>query len=254
MDAAYARQVIEDELKACERAKGVEVLLAVESGSRCWGFESPDSDYDVRFVYARPKEDYLRLESVRDTIEWRMDDDIDMVGWDLSKFLRLMRASNPSVFEWLGSPIVYREAHRFHKVRMMSYECFDPVASAHHYYGMAKKHDARYIRNGNVTPKRYLYVVRSTLACIWSTERQIPVPMAFEDLKDATLDEEMVPVVDELVRTKREGLEKESCERNPELEAWVESWLGECESAMRNMRHRKQVPWEELDELFRELL
>ena len=90
---------IQHELSACEHAKGVRVLLAVESGSRCWGFPSENSDWDVRFVYARPKDDYLRLESVRDNIEWRLDDDLDVVGWDISKFLRLLRGSNPTAFE-----------------------------------------------------------------------------------------------------------------------------------------------------------
>jgi len=74
------RETIREELLAIERERGVRVLLAVESGSRAWGMASPDSDYDVRFVYARREEDYLRLEEVRDTIEWRLDETYDDVG------------------------------------------------------------------------------------------------------------------------------------------------------------------------------
>ena len=111
------RETISEELLAVEREKDVRVLLAVESGSRAWDMASEDSDYDVRFVYMRREEDYLRLEDVRDTIEWRLDETYDVVGWDLCKFLRLMRGSNPTVFEWLESPIVYREDPAFDNVR-----------------------------------------------------------------------------------------------------------------------------------------
>ena len=35
---------IRSELKQIEGQKGVRILHAVESGSRAWGFSSPDSD------------------------------------------------------------------------------------------------------------------------------------------------------------------------------------------------------------------
>ena len=60
---------INEKLNEIEQKEGVRILHAVESGSRAWGFASPDSDYDVRFVYVRPAEDYLRLDEPRDVIE-----------------------------------------------------------------------------------------------------------------------------------------------------------------------------------------
>ena len=114
------------------------VLLAVESGSRAWGFESPDSDFDVRLVYVRPIEYYLRLQSTRDVLEWRLDEVLDVSGWDLDKALRLMRGANPSLFEWLASPIVYAEDSAFAAVRDLAADCFSPVSSAHHYLSMAR--------------------------------------------------------------------------------------------------------------------
>ena len=253
-----AHQVIEAiqrELSACEHAEGVRILLAVESGSRCWGFPSENSDWDVRFVYARPKDDYLRLESVRDNIEWRLDDDLDVVGWDISKFLRLLRGSNPSAFEWLGSPIVYREEACFEAVREAAPRCFNPASSAHHYLGMAKKHDMRYIRNGNTSIKRYLYAVRALLACKWSIEERQPVPMAFEELKAAMLEPDMVPLVDELIESKRSGLEREHCEPISELNDWV---LAQEEVLRVRISELKgtaeQVPWSVLDKIFLEII
>ena len=79
--------------------ENVKILHCVESGSRAWGFASPDSDYDVRFIYIRPKEYYLRLEKTRDVIEWQLDDTLDINGWDIQKMLRLLHKSNPTVFE-----------------------------------------------------------------------------------------------------------------------------------------------------------
>ena len=111
-------KLICSKLHEIEKENNVKILLAVESGSRAWGFASPDSDYDVRFIYVRPKEDYLRLENVRDVIELPIDDVLDINGWDLQKTLRLLYKSNPTLFEWFSSPIVYLEtdfADRFRK-------------------------------------------------------------------------------------------------------------------------------------------
>ena len=102
-------KIIVQRLHEIEEREHVRILLAVESGSRAWGFASPDSDYDVRFLYVRTMTDYLRLDPVRDVIEQPINDLLDMNGWDLQKALRLLYKSNPTLFEWLKSPIVYME-------------------------------------------------------------------------------------------------------------------------------------------------
>ena len=172
-------------------------------------------------MYVRRTNDYLRLESVRDTIEWRLDEELDVVGWDVAKFLRLLRGSNPTAFEWLGSTVVYREDPAFNAVRDVAPKCFNPVTHAHHYLGMATKHSVRYLRSGNATLKRYLYAVRALLACRWAIAEQRPVPMAFEELKAAMLEPDMVPLIDEIVGVKRSGAEADRCEAIPELDEWV---------------------------------
>lgn len=100
---------INEELKKIEESEDVKIIMAVESGSRAWGFASPDSDYDVRFIYVRNKTDYLRLDSVRDVIEWRLDEVLDISGWDIRKALQLLYKSNPTLFEWCSSAIIYKE-------------------------------------------------------------------------------------------------------------------------------------------------
>ena len=100
--------LIKEKLHEIEQRENCRILLAVESGSRAWGFASPDSDYDVRFIYVRPRESYLRLNRARDVIELPINGVLDINGWDVDKTLKLLHKSNPTVFEWFSSPIVYQ--------------------------------------------------------------------------------------------------------------------------------------------------
>ena len=110
------RKIIIDKLKEIEERENIKILHCIESGSRAWGFASPDSDYDVRFIYVRNKDFYLRLDKTRDVIEWQLDDTLDINGWDLQKALRLLYKSNPTVFEWNASPIVYKTTDEWAKI------------------------------------------------------------------------------------------------------------------------------------------
>ena len=106
------KALILQRLKEIESRYDVRILLAVESGSRAWGFASKDSDYDVRFIYVRPRDFYLRLDKTRDVIEWQLDDTLDINGWDITKTLTLLHSSNPTLFEWNSSPIVYKTTNQ----------------------------------------------------------------------------------------------------------------------------------------------
>lgn len=88
------REAILLELEKIEKQHCVRILHAVESGSRAWGFASPDSDYDVRFIYVRPAEDYIRIDEIRDVIEWKLDQVLDINGWDLKKAMRQFARGN----------------------------------------------------------------------------------------------------------------------------------------------------------------
>ena len=101
--------IINKKLKEIEEKENIKILLAVESGSRAWGFASSDSDYDVRFIYVRNQKEYLRLNDIRDVIEWQLDETLDINGWDIKKALLLLKKSNPTLFEWWNSPIIYKK-------------------------------------------------------------------------------------------------------------------------------------------------
>lgn len=248
------RENILAELEAVERERGVRVLLAVESGSRAWGMASEDSDYDVRFVYARDARDYLRLEKVRDTIEWRLDDVLDVTGWDLAKFLRFVRNSNPTVFEWLSSPITYRVTFEFFGVREVSAACFSPKASAFHYLGMERGHDRAYLSGEKVGAKKYLYVVRALLAARWCLEERTPAPMLLADLIDAKLPEDLRPLVSMLLEVKAIGKERALVRHVPELDDWVVAEDADlCAMAQAEPKLQK-VPWDVLDVAFLDVI
>ena len=173
------RAQIGRKLDQIPREEGVRILLAVESGSRAWGFHSPDSDYDVRFLYARPVNDYLALQPVRDVIERPIDaNDLDVGGWDVSKALKLVSRGNAVVSEWLSSPIVYAEAPAFRPL-------FEPLArdwqalhgDVAHYYGLARRQWGSFIEGRTeVRLKKYFYVIRPAVTLHWLREGNTGAP------------------------------------------------------------------------------
>lgn len=248
------QETIRDELRAVEETRGVRVLLSVESGSRSWGMASHDSDYDVRFVYVRPQRDYLRLEKGRDTIEWRLDEVLDITGWDLVKFLRLMRGSNPTVFEWLQTSLVYAESPDFARVREVAGSCFSPKASAFHYLGMERGHDRAFLHGDTVGAKKYLYMVRALLAARWCLDERTPAPMLLSDLMDAKLPSSVTPVVEDLLAVKAAGKEHQQVAHVPTLEAWIEQEDAALYARAQAEEAPRKCSWEELDEVFLEVL
>lgn len=141
--------LVPQKLDALEKQHDVRVLLAVESGSRAWGFASPDSDFDVRFIYVHRPAFYLRLENRRDVIEEPVDDTWDVSGWDLDKTLRLLFKSNPTLCEWLRSPIVYRETGFSQRIEPLTEEYFSVKSALYHYLNTARHTIRGYLQGGD---------------------------------------------------------------------------------------------------------
>jgi len=176
------KETILEKLKEIEKTKNVEILFAVESGSRAWGFASPDSDYDIRFIYKHKPEYYLSLWEKPDVIEFMTEDDLDGSGWDLRKAVKLLAKSNAPLIEWLFSPIVYFKNDDFAKqMQDLAVECFSPIAVLHHYLGTTKKIIDVYEME-EVKLKSYFYALRTALAGKWIIENNTFPPVAFADL------------------------------------------------------------------------
>jgi len=171
-----------DKLKEIEKLKDVEILFAVESGSRAWGFASPDSDYDIRFIYKHKPEYYLSLSEKPDVIEFMTEDYLDGSGWDLRKAVKLLAKSNAPLLEWLYSPVVYFENEVFAKqMRELATACFSPIAVLHHYLGTTKNF-MEVCEMEEVKLKSYFYALRTALAGKWIIENNTFPPVVFADL------------------------------------------------------------------------
>jgi uncharacterized protein len=248
---------IKGTLEALEKSEGVAILLAVESGSRAWGFPSADSDYDVRFVYARHSQWYLSidLEEHRDVIERPLEDSIDLSGWDIRKALRLFRKSNPPLLEWLQCPIVYRERHALaEQLRALLPSFYSPRASFYHYLHMARGNIREYLKGEVVWRKKYFYVLRPLLAMRWIEQGRGPVPIEFGRLVDATVSDAAVrSAIDDLLSVKRSGAELDRGPRIGAISNFIEREMADLEQCTPD-RPDPAPPIDALNDLFRSTL
>jgi predicted nucleotidyltransferase len=221
-----AREIIESKLSDIEGAENVRILLAVESGSRAWGFPSPDSDYDVRFVYVRTMDWYLSIDPRRDVIELPMDGDFDVNGWDLRKALQLLIKSNPVLLEWLRSPILYRgDRAVMQRLAELGNRTAYFKPSIFHYLHLCQSQYARFIEEKEtVQLKKYFYCLRPALALMWlRTNRDRAVPMSLTELREGlNLSSELSRFFDQLIVRKSVTKELGSGPRNSLLDRFIE--------------------------------
>ena len=216
---------IHEELDKIEAAHNAAILFAVESGSRAWGFASPDSDFDVRFVYARQAREYLRVRPQRDVIELPITGDLDINGWDLYKALRLFQASNPPLLEWLNSPLVYRGGPILNEWQLLAKAHFSPRRMAYHYASMARRNWVESIAGRDaVSLKKYLYALRPVVCVRWLERQDGPPPTRFQDaLEIAELPDPVRAVTDALITRKQAGGERGLAPPEPILNAFLET-------------------------------
>ena len=190
VDAAM-RHKVRRQLQEVEQRYGVRVLYACESGSRGWGFASPDSDYDVR------------------------------------KALGLLKGANPTLIEWLDSPVVYQQDDAtVQALKRLIPEWFSPVRARWHYYSMARKNFRGYLQGEQVRLKKYFYVLRPLLAVRWVEAGKGAPPMHFAELlAGSCLEADLRQEIDELLARKQRAGEAEYGPRRPLLHAFIQSEL-----------------------------
>jgi uncharacterized protein len=226
-------QEIQRRIDAAEQEHNVKVLYAVESGSRAWGFASPNSDYDVRFIYAHPKDWYVAvdLEEKRDVIEYPIVDEIDISGWDVRKALRLFKKSNPSFVEWLHSSIVYRDDGIFaESARNILASSYSINKGIYHYRSMAKTNYRGYLRKPMVPLKKYFYVLRPLLSILWMEKYRTPAPIEFDTLRQMLeAGSELDLAITDLIERKKQAMEKEIAPAVPVINQFITSQLERLE-------------------------
>lgn len=241
--------IILNKLKDIEEKENVKIIMAVESGSRAWGFASPDSDYDVRFVYVRKLQDYLRLEKSKDIIEWQLDDVLDINGWDLKKALQLMYDSNPSIFEWCASPIVYKGSKAFDELKEIRRAYYSRKKSLYHYWHMANNNYQAYLQGTEVKIKKYFYVIRPLLAAKWIIDTKTQPPMLFSELMAAELPVELMSTVKKLLEMKQNMPEMGLAPKIKVLDDFIDTELEAIKKAA-DEEESLDRDWTLLDEFF----
>ena len=228
-------ETIKDILTNLETERTIKIIFAVESGSRTWDFASRDSDYDIRFIYARPLVDYLAINAcnLKDNINFE-DGLLDFAGWDLRKALNLYRKSNPAIMEWLLSDIVYVDrfglARHLFDLRVEG-GYWNEKASQYHYYHMANNNWRRYLENGStVNHKKYLYVIRPLLAVLWSDHYHTPPPLNITKLINHMTTGKIRHEMTTLVGMKRRGAELGGIKKNHLLDGWIQGVLDSFEN------------------------
>lgn len=246
------QQQIIEKLDAIAKTEPLHFLLAAESGSRAWGFASPDSDYDVRAVYIRPPEHYLCIDERKDTFEYIENQWFDVGGWDIRKALRLLRKSNAVLLEWLRSPIIYTQAPVFiAELSALLPQYAQAAPLLHHYRGIAANSLKEMDLNGEIRLKKWFYVIRPLLAAQWAAERGGIPPMTLEQLADGMPFETLSEIRD-LVALKAEKDESYRHILSGSLRRYTLDLADKVSSLQAPVP--KDAATEPLDELFRETL
>lgn len=242
-----------------EESHNMKILYACESGSRAWGFPSATSDYDVRFIFMRSPNSTLaqglswgrKQFGLKDQIDDQSVDSLDIVGWDLGKTLDLLAAGNPTLYEWLDSPIVYRKAPEITPIWDLAKACFSFRTARYHYWHMALGNWKKYLSDDDqVWVKKYFYVLRPLLSVAWLDGGFGSAPMAFSTLVNATVSDSLVRrEIEALVAEKLAGVEQKSGPRRPVLDRFIDgmfSFLGSVPADS----ERAPVPYADLTSFY----
>ncbi len=248
------RNEILDKLSEIEEKENVRIIYAVESGSRAWGVESPDSDYDVRFIYIRNKEDYLKLQEMRDVIEWQLDNVLDINGWDLKKTLIQFHKGNATLFEWANSPIVYKKSDEWQVVYEGAKKYFSKKIALYHYYGTANNTFKQYLQDDVVRYKKYIYALRPLLACKYIEDNHSIPPVRFDELLMQKLPEDLSDEIDKMLDIKSRSDEKDLNPQLPVIKSYIENEINRYEQLIKTMDDDRTADWETLNKLFLEIL
>ena len=243
------KQMIIDKLASVEKEHNIKILFSCESGSRGWEFPSPDSDYDVRFIYVRPYRYYLSVMERVDDLHFDITGDLDMYGWDIRKVLQLLRKSNVTPFEWLQSPIIYRQVPGFkEELWALCQHYFGRRSNIHHYLGIAQGALASMTNGNDITIKKLFYVLRPLLAAKWCLEKQSIAPMTIGPLM-TLLPAPFQKQVSALIAMKATAAEGHVINLADELKTYIEEEFANINEASKVLE-REAFGAEMLDDFF----
>lgn len=219
-------------LTEIEKNKDVEILLACETGSRAWGFPSPDSDFDIRIIYKHKKDWYLSLNKQKDSIDLMFENnEIDITGWDLRKCLKLLQKSNAPLLERIQSPIIYKKDSEFlEEIKIVAQNQYSRIATMHHYLSMAKKFIEELKESEDFKLKKFFYTLRSATACKWILEKDEMPPIEFMKMvNNLDIDSSLIKRINELIELKATKSESYYHKGESELLIFIETCIIEAD-------------------------
>lgn len=220
-----------------------------------WGFASPDSDYDIRFIYINQLEWYLKIEDKVDTINQMLPDELDLCGWDLQKALKLFSKCNLCLNEWLDSPCIYYKNETFYrKLKILIPNYFNPKKAMHHYLSTANKVVENHLLTNSVDIKKIFYVLRPLFACIWIINRRTMPPMAFKELfVQQDLSREIIEFINLLLVEKSVSSEKHKIHLPKEILVWINEQILTLTTAANALTTINNIKWEPLNAIMFEM-
>ncbi len=243
-------------LENVEKEKNCTILFACESGSRAWGFSSPDSDFDVRFVYFKPIDWFLKIDTKIDTINEMLPRDLDLSGWELQKTLHLFAKSNIPLYEWFGSPIIYRQNDLFfQRLKNLIPQYFNPKKAMHHYHSMADKMLKEHLQTRLVNIKKLFYILRPLLACMWIVQYKTMPPTAFHDLfiEHEYLSKKHLSIINDLLLQKNVTSERGVIEVSENIFEWIHSMMIKMKLLTENIQYNSFSDVEPLNQIILEV-
>lgn len=250
------RSTIIETIAKIEQEKNIKVLFACETGSRAWGFPSPDSDYDVRLIYRHERNWYLSISEKKDTIETMLNDgDLDITGWDIRKCLRLLWKSNGALLERLQSPIVYSAEPGFLElIKPVADQCFSPIATIYHYRQMGKNSYADIKDEEQVKLKKLFYALRAAFACKWILDKGTTPPIVFQTmLHELEIDPALRKRIEDLIELKSGKNESYIHRQESQLNSFIEEQFSRAEQEANSLKSREEKRID-LDTLFLKIL
>ena len=250
---------IQDNLNVIEKKYDITILLAVESGSRAWGFASPDSDYDIRFIYMHKPEEYLRIDAMKDVVEWQLDEVLDINGWDLKKALLALGKSNPNIMEWANSPIIYRKTDQWDEIWKVAQTYFSEKSALCHYYGTARSTYQGFLTGDQIRYKKYFYALRPLLCCRYIERYHKIPPMEFNTLlglfdgSDADLSDKLFQNIQELLKRKVITEEKDLNPQMPEIIDFIKVECLKQKQISEALKDDRKHDFSELNQVFRRI-
>jgi len=215
-----------------EQFPDLEFLSIVEAGSRAWGFASPDSDYDVRFMFMY--KDRSKYTSVFENVEHFgfMEGLHDYSGWDIKKVMKLASQSNAALYEHLLSPVIYYKdvAHALLKNYTTDHFCLR--RAAHHYRGISQStYKQHIVGSGEPTMKKWFYIIRPMLCVLYIHQNKTLPPVPFSTLLQKTvaaekiIGDEFIYKINQLIDLKVKAIEQTDAPQ--ELHEFFTAWIKE---------------------------